>query len=113
LERWHIQAVYLLIYDALAVTGAYFAALWLRFDCSFSEIPPDYFSAWLRFAPIYALFCLAVFWALRLYKSLWRFASYTELTRVVISSAVTASFHTVFITLFLKRMPISYYISAH
>ena len=110
LERWHFVAFYLMIYDALAVSGAYFLALWLRFDCHFSRIPREYLMAWAKFAPIYAVFCLAVFWFLRLYKSLWRFASFSELTRVVVSSAITAVFHTLFITLLIRRMPVSYYI---
>ena len=52
---------------------------------------------------------MGLFWYLRLYKSLWRFASFSELARVGMSSAVSAVFHTLFITLFLCRMPISYY----
>ena len=39
----------------------------------------------------------------------WRFASYNEFLRVVISSAITGIFHILAITVLLKRMPISYY----
>ena len=109
-EHWHIIAFYLIVYDALAVTGSYFLALWLRFDGQFSEIPDSYLTPWAKFAPIYAAFCLVVFWKLRLYRSMWQFASFSELTRTIVSSAVTAIFHTVFITLLFARMPVSYYI---
>jgi FlaA1/EpsC-like NDP-sugar epimerase len=99
-----------MIYDIIIVNLAYFLALWLRFDCRFSAIPVSYFHAWVSFTPIYSLFCLAVFWYLRLYQSLWRFASYNELVRVTTSSVITSLFHTLFITTQIHRMPASYYI---
>ncbi len=110
IEHWHVITVYLAIYDMLAECAAYFGALWLRFDCRFSMIPRVYLEAWAKFAPIYAVFCLGIFVILRLYKSMWRFASYSELLRISISSVITAVFHIVAITVFFKRMPISYYI---
>ena len=109
-EHWQFIALYLMVYDFLAVNGAYLAALWLRFDCRFSQIPQEYLTAWLSFVPIYTVFALIVFWALRLYRSLWRFASFNELTKVVESSAVTAVFHTLAMTILVHRMPVSYYI---
>jgi hypothetical protein len=39
IENWHVTAFFLLIYDLAAAVGAYFLALWLRFDCLFSKIP--------------------------------------------------------------------------
>ena len=109
LEHWHLISFYLVIYDLLVSAGAYFLALWLRFDGLFSQIPRDYLMAWANFAPIYAAVCLAVFWKLRLYRSMWQYASFHELNRVIISSAITAVFHTVAITVLFRRMPISYY----
>ena len=65
-EHWHVIAFMLNIYDALAVTMSYLAALWIRFDLQFSTITPVYLDAWKSFAPIYAVFCLLLFWKLRL-----------------------------------------------
>lgn len=110
LEHWHMIALYLMIYDAIAVNCSYFFVLWLRFDGRFSMIPKEYLGAWTRFAPIYTVFCIAVFWFLRLYKSIWRFASYSELSRVVASSVITSVFHAIAITLLFTRMPVFYYI---
>ncbi len=109
-EHWHLIALYLIIYDAIVVNGSYFFVLWLRFDSRFSMIPKELLGAWIKFAPIYTVFCIAVFWRLRLYKSIWRFASYNELSRVVLSTVVTAIFHTVGITLLFHRMPGFYYV---
>ena len=109
-EHWHMVALCLIIYDLAAAGGSYFAALWLRFDCRISMIPMEYLQAWFAFLPIYLPVSIAVSWALRLYQSIWRFASFNELKRVAFTSGILGVFHTVFITLLFRRMPISYYI---
>lgn len=108
-EHWHMVAVVLLVYDLAVFVGAYFLSLWLRFDCRFSEIPHEYLMAWLQFSPIYAGISTFVFWKLRLYQSIWRFASFTELEKVALSSVILATVHAIGITV-LQRMPITYYI---
>ena len=109
LEHWQIIAIYLAVYDAIAVNAAYFLALWIRFDCRYSEIPEVYLSSYLKFAPWYTIFSVVIFWLLRLYKSIWRFASYSEFVRVVSATVITGLFHTIAITFAVRRMPISYY----
>ena len=110
IEHWQIIAFYLVIYDIAAVNLSYFGALWLRFDLRFSSIPEVYLSAFLKFAPFYTVFCILVFAALRLYNSLWRFASISELNRVLVATAGTTLFQIVGITVLVQRMPVSYYI---
>lgn len=109
LEHWQIIAMYLAVYDAIAVNAAYFLALWIRFDCRYSEIPEVYLSSYLKFAPWYTIFSVVIFWLLRLYKSIWRFASYREFVRIVAATVITGLFHTAVITITVRRMPISYY----
>jgi len=109
-EPWQIVAFGLVVYDLVAINAAYFLALWLRFDCRFSQIPARYYEAWQKFAPVYTIFCLIVFWFLHLYKSIWRFASYNELSRIALSSIVTTLFHALGITFLYERMPASYYL---
>lgn len=109
-QHWKIIAFYLFLYDVLAVNFSYFLGLWLRFDLRYSQIPGRFFTAFLKFAPIYTIFTGTVFFALHLYSSLWQFASFNELNRILTASAITTIFHTVGITVFFHRMPISYYI---
>lgn len=111
IEHWKVIAFYLIIYDVIAVNFSYFFGLWLRFDLHFSKIPQQYIDSYLKFAPFYTVFVLVVFYALHLYKSLWRFASFSELNRILASTVITTVFHTVGITLFVCRMPISYYMA--
>ena len=107
--HWKIVAVLLLGYDTIAVSLSYFLALWLRFDCKFSQIGSVYLAAWKKFIPIYIAFCLIIFWKSRLYRSLWKYASYSELIHLITANVVTWIFHIVFITVLFQRMPISYY----
>ena len=110
LEHWQLIAAFLIIYDLIVVSGSFFAALWIRFDCQYTQIPADYLDAWMRFAPIYALISIFVLWKLRLYQSIWRFASFVELERICASSVILGVAHTVLITVFFCRMPMTYYV---
>ena len=109
IEHWQGIAAFLLLYDIVAVNLAYFLGLWLRFDSSFSRIPMRYLEPWMKFTPIYTIFCIGVFAVLRMYNSVWRFASYSDLMRILSSSVITGVVHIAGITLLFKRMPMSYY----
>ena len=110
IEHWQLITVYLMLYDVIAICGAYFLGLWIRFDCRYTTIPSECLQAYLSFIPQYAVFCIVIFWMFRLYHSIWRFASYNELSRVVGASIFTAVVHMIVITWCIRRMPISYYI---
>ena len=110
MEHWEVVSLVLMAYDFLAVAASYFAALWLRFDCKFNGIEAKYLQAYYHTILIYAGFCIVVFWFLRLYKSIWRFASYIELLRVILATAVTAVVYIVAMTGFVLRMPVSYFV---
>lgn len=110
MEHWKAISIYLVVYDVVAINFAFFFGLWLRFDLQFSKIPQEYFSAFLKFAPVYTVFTILVFVFLHLYNSLWRFASFNELTRIIEATVITGIFHIIGITVFVLRMPLSYYI---
>ena len=109
MEHWQVVTLLLMAYDFFAIVASYFLALWIRFDCEFSEIDLPYLHTYYRTILIYALFCVAIFGALRLYKSIWRFASYTELLRVICATVITATIYCVVVRVFVIRMPVSYY----
>ena len=108
--HWHKISFVLMAYDFIAVCAAYFAGLWLRFDGKFSMIPKEYLMPYAQFIIFYAAICMVVFTCLRLYNTIWRFASYNELSRVIWSSMITSVIHVVGITVFFQRMPLSYYL---
>ena len=99
----------MIVYDIVAVHVAYFMALWSRFDFAFSHIPDQYYVPYRRFITAYSLVCVMVFWLFGLYKTMWRFASYTELVRTFTASGLMSVAHIVAITVFFARMPLTYY----
>ena len=109
-ERVSRITIFLVIYDILAVNASYFFALLLRFDFIFSKISQRYLDAFFWFAPTYTLVCIVVFTALKLYRSIWQFASYIELERVTLSSIISTVYMVAVTVLLGIRMPISYYI---
>mgnify|MGYP004533728477 FL=1 len=110
-ERRHrnIMMVYLILYDAIAINFSYFFGLLLRFDFKFSSIPPEYFQSFLKFTPFYTVITIVIFHMLRLYNSIWKYASFTELSRILLATGITSLIHIVGITTLVLRMPISYY----
>lgn len=110
LEHWQVVTLLLMLYDFTAVALSYCLALWIRFDCKFSRIETRYLQAYGKSILIYGLFCVVVFWFLRLYKSIWRFASYSELLRVVAATLLTGAVYITGMATCVGRMPVSYYL---
>ena len=110
IEHWQMVMLFLIVYDTIAIAGSYFLALWIRFDCQYGKIPKEFMQAYESSILVYAVFCVVVFWLLRLYKSIWRFASYSELIRVGMATAYTGLAYTLAMCLFVHRMPVSYFV---
>ncbi len=110
IEKWHIVACFLVIYDIIAVNFSYLFALWIRHDGVFAGIPDFYLDAYKSFVPIYTAICIIVFWAMRMYHSVWKYASFFEMVRTAFGSGIVSVAHCILITVFFERMPISYYL---
>ena len=110
LEHWQILAIMLITYDFIALMAAYFLALWGRFDFVYSQIPQAYLGRYEGFIAWYALGSVVLFWLFKLYNSMWRFASFGELIRILLASLLTSILHAVLITAIFGRMPITYYL---
>ena len=109
MENWKVIALLMIAYDIVFVNASYFLALLLRFDFRYSLIPLRYLNPFYSFAPIYTIFCIIIFMMFKLYRSIWAYASYDELVRVIYASIITTIFHILGITVFFQRMPLSYY----
>ena len=109
-KRWQIIAIAMTIYDYVVILGSFFSALWFRFDCQFSHIEKIYLNKYYQLILPYACFVLIMYYLLGLYRSIWRFASFYELKKLVIATAITLVANAVVVTAFIFRMPISYYV---
>lgn len=110
MEHWEVVTLLLMLYDFVAIIVSYMAALLIRFDLRFNSIDTKYLHAFYKSILLYAAFCVVLFWFLRLYKSIWRFASFTELLRVILATSISGVVYIVVMTAFVLRMPVSYYI---
>lgn len=109
-DRSIASSVLLAVYDVIAVVLSFFVALLTRFDFSFGSIPGEFLKVYFRYILFYAVFCFAVFLLLKLYRSIWKYASMIEMTRVLAATLITCSVHVLAVTLFIYRMPVSYYL---
>lgn len=110
IEHWEVVTGILMVYDFMAICFSYLLALLVRFDFKFSLIEPKYLQGCYKSVLFYALFCVILFWFLKLYKSIWRFASYSELLRVILATAISGLIYPLIMNLFVGGMPASYYV---
>ena len=113
-----------LLLDILAVNVAYFLALVFRAAVNgmgslFGDAYrfPFYLKFFLRFAPIYTVLCVIVFYLFHLYGGVWKFAGRNTAYNVVLSWLVTTVIQIVGSLLMMAaadypvhRMPLTYYI---
>jgi FlaA1/EpsC-like NDP-sugar epimerase len=109
--RWLFLRLALVVYDILAVNAAYFLALVVRFyvNSEFNVWAVKYIPAFWEFSPYYTVCALVVFGLLGLYNSLWKYASLSDMNRILLASAITCVIHIVGTLTFVQRMPITYY----
>lgn len=110
IEHWQIISILMMIYDFAAVCVSYFFALWLRFDGMIGSIPKHYYQPYVTLIFPCAAISIIVFLFLRMYNSMWRFASYSEFVRTLFGSLISSVIHTILITAIFRRMPLSYYL---
>lgn len=106
---WGKRAIMLVIYDIVAINLSAFIGVWMRFDFRFSSIPAEYWHGYVSYIPFNTIGTLIIFYYMRMYHSLWVFASVRELWNAS-WSCILASILQVIGTLVMgNRMPISYY----
>ena len=107
--HWH-STVGLVLWDVFAVNVSYFLALWFRFDCSYTDIPMKYLHAWMGLTPFFTPVAIGVFFLMKLYRSVWKYASFRETVSCIVACMITSAIHYIGITLIYCRMPTSYHL---
>lgn len=104
------RIVALILLDTMSVIVASFAAIYVRFDFSFSAIPAEYLIKFEHIIPFNIVLTLIFFALWKLYKSVWRYASATELLNIVFATTCAAIGQTILCYLINQKMPRSYYV---
>jgi len=98
----------LVLMDVMSVIVASFAALYIRYDFKIFSIDEIFMTAWERTIIWNILITLVIFALWRLYKSVWRYASATELVNIVFATTTTAVAQVILCAVSGQRMPRSY-----
>ncbi len=109
--RWFLIRLAMVVFDILAVNIAYFCALLVRFYVAseFNIWAVKYISAFAQFAPYYTICCLVVFFFFKLYNSMWKYAGWNDMNRILAACFVTCVIQVAGSMLFVMRMPLTYY----
>ncbi len=99
----------LVLMDIMAIIVSSFAALYIRFEFSFRAITPGFLANYEWALPFNICLTLLLFVLWRLYRSVWRYASATELINIVFATTSAAVVHTLFCIITGHQMPRSYY----
>ena len=98
------------IVDAIIVVLSSMLALLLRFDMSFSMIPPGYYYAALRNLPVCIIVAIVVLALFRLYNRVWTYASLNELYALFLATLVIEVIQVLSFVIRGISMPRSYYL---
>lgn len=98
----------MITYDIIAVTVSGVLALAIRYDLRLWDITPEFMDSVLKYIPFNIVTMLLVFYVLRLYHSLWEYASVTEMQNSVAGSFLVALFQFIGMHILGYRTPRSY-----
>lgn len=99
----------LVLMDIMAIMISSFASLYIRYEFSFSAIRDDFMLNFERLLPINVVVGLLMFVVFKLYRSVWRYASATELINIVFATTGSAVVQVIVCMVTGFTMPRSYY----
>ena len=109
----HIPAnriIALMFLDIMAILVASFGSIVIRYEFNFMEIPVRFMDAYGRILPYTVIVTLIFFWIWKLYKSVWRYASATEMVNIGGATTCAAVGQVILCNLLNIHMPRSYYV---
>ncbi len=110
-DDWRARATLIVALDSICVAVSYALALLLRFDFIWSQIPIELLTNYqIIVAPMMAV-AVAVLWRMRLYHSIWSFASINELMRLMVAWLAIALLLPLLALVPGMQMPISFWLA--
>lgn len=102
------RIILLIMADLLAILLASILSLYVRYDLKFMDIPRAFWDGVISMYPYNVVFTLAMFHIFRLYNSVWRYASDTELVNIALAVVICTVLQTLVLWLRQIRVPYSY-----
>ena len=104
-----LRVIFLALVDLVVIQFSAFMALLARFDFSYTLLRESMFlDALLRYAPWFTMLTVLIFIPLKLYSSLWEFASVDELLHILLAAMAVAVLQFAAIVLNLVDLPLSF-----
>ncbi len=107
----------MMIWDALAVNGAYGIVLLLRHEGFLRYIDVAYVHTYKWLMIPYAVIAVLIFLLFGMYRSIWKYAGFSELFRAFLGSSAASLIYSVMCTLLIctafknySRMPLTFYV---
>ena len=108
-KKWLSRTSVILFFDILTMLCAYGGALFVRFGFHFNDIPRDYLLGYAWSMPYWVIATVVVYYACKLYHSIWSFASIKELERIILAYAILIPTYVIGDWFMSLNMPASYY----
>ncbi len=102
------RIILLIVFDLLSVLLASMLSLYVRFDFKFVNVPREFWDAALENYLLNAIIMLLLFRVFRLYNSVWRYASDTELLNCGLAVACCAIVQPIVCFAMKTRLPASF-----
>lgn len=103
-----IRIAMFIVLDILAMTMCSFLSIGLRFD--FHDIPNIYIDNIYNFLIIDSIIIVAIFSIFKIYKSMWSYASITELINIILACSSYELIEFIYKQIININMPRSYYL---
>lgn len=100
-QLW-VRRAFLLILDVLLINFASLCAITIRYDFSIGNVDPRYSEAIINYMWIHTFLTVAIFFAFRLYNSLWKYASIEEMTNIIYACMLSEVVHYLGMNFFLE-----------
>ena len=100
------RRILLIIFDVLIIQLACYLSIYLRFDFHFADVPTEFWEGILKYSLINIICTLVLFWGMKLYHSVWHYASSSEFIRIIIactSSAILQCFGMKVLNIWIPR----------
>ena len=103
---YHMRIMVLLFLDVLTITVSYFIGLWARFDFTWSYMATSGFTVNACYLVTAMLFIsISLYLYNRLYHSVWRYASFPELVKIINTYLVIGAVEIILYCFPLFRIP--------
>lgn len=107
--KWIYKSLLLCLADIIIVIGAYFMALFMRFDFQVAMIPEEYIAGYFWSMPFWVVSTIVIYYIYKLYHSIWAFVSIAEVKRLVMADLVLIPVYVIGAVFMELHMPKSYY----